>query len=368
MVNLLEPGTSNADLTAPRPALVAYMADLMGKAAVGSAASIAELAFNELQRKLRQEAKMDAAVSLADLPATHRACVYKLATGTANRSTLKAMIDDDQSDFMDLLDTVCQPPSSSSEGRLQLLPPYPALFTSMLDKNGKLLVKWEGGSWHLHESLFNRLKFFGEHSEVVTKRRGPAISAAVLESLAANGIGVPTAKGAEQPCRAPSTFSELRQVPAVQAIFDILNTQEATKQQRDKALSKSVERFQSLESRQTSPEAAAFLANAGVHFLLWLRHVEAHAYISKNSLVDSGLRASIVDSAVDSAVRSWRDAGNRVTRDGLPFLPIRGPLGPVLNHNHQPGPATPPLPPPGQKVGKGGKRPSPRGGGVRMSP
>ena len=110
------------------------------------------------------------------------------------------------------------------------------------------------------------------------------------------------------------------------AIFNILNTQEATKKQRDEALSMSVRKFQDLAGRQAGDaDAAEFLATAGVHVLLWLRHIEAHAYIPKTALVDSDLRVGLVDRVVDVAVRTWEASGNPVEK-GLPLVPIRGPL------------------------------------------
>jgi hypothetical protein len=331
VLQLLGTGADASRITAPRPALVAYMADLMGKADVGAAPVVAETAFKELQDKLSEEAKVDAAVALADLTERQRAQIYFLATGGMQRSKLAAALDlAQESKFMDLLNTVCQPSSGSGDDSLQLLPPYPALFSAILDPGGKLLVEWLGKQWRLHELLSNRLKFFGEHSEEIMKRCGPAVSAAVLDTLAANGIGVPVPSGSEPSFRAPATFDELEQLPAVTAIFNILNTQEATKKQRDEALSKSVRKFQDLAGRQAGDaDAAEFLANAGVHILLWLRHIEAHAYIPKTTLVDSGLRVGLVDRVVDVAVRTWEASGNAV-KHGLPLLPIRGPLAAAL--------------------------------------
>jgi len=307
------------------------MADLMGKADVGAAPVVAQTAFKELQDKLIEEAKVDVAVALADLNGLQRARMYCLATGDMQRSKLAAALNlAQESKFMDLLNTVCQPSSGSGDDSLQLLPPYPALFSAILDPSGKLLVELLGRHWRLHELLSNRLKFFGEHSEEIMKRCGPAISAAVLDTLAANGIGVPLPSGSEPSFRAPTTFNELKQVPSVAAIFDILNTQEATTKQRDEALSKSVHKFQDLAGRQArDADAAKFLANAGVHILLWLRHIEAHAYIPKTALVDSGLRVGLVDRVVEVAVRTWEASGNAV-KDGLPLLPVRGPLAAAL--------------------------------------
>jgi hypothetical protein len=330
-LGLLTAGARASHLTAPRPALVAYMGDLMGKADVGTARTVAATAFKELQDTLSEEAKVDAAMALADLTERQRAQMYFLATGGMQRSKLAAALDlAQESKFMDLLNTVCQPSSGSGDDSLQLLPPYPALFSAILDPGGKLLVEWIGKQWRLHELLSNRLKFFCEHSEEIMKRCGPAVSAAVLDTLAANGIGVPLPSGSEPSFRAPATFDELKQVPSVAAIFDILNTQEATTKQCDKALSKSARELQDLAGRQAGDaDAAEFLANAGVHFLLWLGHIEAHAYIPKTTLVYSGLRVGLVDRVVDVAVRTWEASGNTV-KDGLPLLPIRGPLAATM--------------------------------------
>lgn len=316
------------------------MADLMGSADVGSAQVVAETAFRVLHRKLIEEAKVDAAVALVQLTQRQREQMYFLATGNMKRADLEAALEA-QHDFMDLLNTVCQPASTTtttSDERLLLFAPYSALFTAILDPTGVLLVDWVYGEWRLHNDLFLRLKFFAEHSRDVTKRCGPAISTAVLNFLARNGIGVPSKPGPAKSFRAPATFHELEELPAVEAIFDILNMQEATKQHD--ALSRSLRDFRKLaappRNREDELKAAEFLANAGLHLLLWLRHVDVHAYIPKNAFVDAGMRISIVDRAVDVAVRTWRNAGNDVTSDGRPYLPVKGTLTPVL---HQPAPA-----------------------------
>lgn len=339
VLQLLESGAEASRITAPRPALVAYMADLMGAADVGSAPTVASAAFKELQDKLAEEAKVDAAVALGHLTVQRRAQIYVLASGDMQRSALQAHLDlAKESKFMELLGTVCEPPSDANDDRLQLLAPYPALFKAMLEPSGNLLVKWAGNQWRLDERLSNRLKFFGEHWEEVIRRCGAAVSSVVLNTLAADGIGVLTV-GAEPRVRAPATILELQQVPAVKAIFDILNTQEATKWQRDEALSKSVKTFNRLVAAQAAasptehPDVADFMANAGIHILLWLRHVEAHAYVPKTVLVDAGLQANVVGRIVDAAVRSWEAAGNEVMSEGLPFLPIRGPLAAGLNRD-----------------------------------
>lgn len=128
-------------ITAPRPALVAYMGDLMGAADVGSPDAIAAVAFKALLRTLREEGQADASVALGGLMPSQRAIVHKVATGTVVRGRLqKALGDAWQDKFMDLLDSFCQP--GAADSKLKLLPPYryTAVFGSIRDADGKLLA------------------------------------------------------------------------------------------------------------------------------------------------------------------------------------------------------------------------------------
>lgn len=64
-------------LTAPRPALVAYLADLMRSADVGTAEAIVDAAMKELLDKIREEVLTDAVKALATLTVEQRKLVYK---------------------------------------------------------------------------------------------------------------------------------------------------------------------------------------------------------------------------------------------------------------------------------------------------
>jgi hypothetical protein len=322
VIQLLTPAAGAARLTSPRPALVAYMADAMGTADVGSAETVAAAAFRELQRKLTEETREDSAVALKELTLQQRIMIYSLATGGRTRSSLLGLMGEEDS-FMELLDSVCQPPSPNGNGSVHLLAPYPALLGAILDSNGTLLVEWTGKEWRVHELLGNRLKFFGEHATEVMKLAGKPISAAVMERLAANGVGTPWDGGAE-PFRPPATFAELQLVPAVKAIFSVLNAQEVLKNGCESPSFSAFNRAATAAARSPSSAAAFDLWHAGVHILRWLRHIEAHVYISKIALVDSGLSISLVERVCADAVRAWETAGNSVTA-GIPV--VRPPLG-----------------------------------------
>lgn len=331
LVHKLTPTSSAPAFTAPRPALVAYLADLMGEADVGDVDGVVQSAFSELADKMRQEAQVDSAVALAQL--TQRQCtqIFFLASGSMRRADLEAATElAKERNFMGLVDTLCQP---NTDGELRLLPPYGALFGAILDADGNMLVGWSGKEWVLHTQLRERLQFFWEHADEVQQRAGAAISSAVLEELAGNGIGVP-AEGAAHLFRAPASLDELERLPAVKAIFDTLDTQEATAKQKDDAKSKSVKNFNRFKDDLSkgsargviSSRARTFRDCLGFQVLLWLRHIDAHAYIPKTALVDAGVTAALVDAVVRAAVRVWSDMGQPMTADGVLMLPLHGPL------------------------------------------
>lgn len=111
----------------------------------------------------------------------------------------------------------------------------------------------------------------------------------------------------------------------MKAIFDALNAQEILKKGRNDALSQSFTAFTAHAATEAAgsptPAAARYLSHAGVHVLLWLRHVEAHVYLPKTDLVDAGLPVSLVDLIVADAVSAWKSCGYTVTAAGLPELP-----------------------------------------------
>jgi hypothetical protein len=277
--------------TAPRPALIAYMADLMGDASIGTNAEISELAKNELLRKMNVDAVLDYAAAMAMLRPLEREQMYLLATAKVKRSAIEAWSGLGKYDtYRQLLDTFCEPVTKDDDV-VRLLFPYGALFASILSPLGTLLIDWKGGIWSLDDTLRERLRFFGEHKKEIIRLAGPAISSAVLESLARNGVGI-TCNNAMQ--RPPVTLNELWEVPALRAILELLRKQqEATNPDKT---SQSFERFEKLRNAETlgqlQNEVAKYTQNMGVCVLIWLRHVEAHVLMSKEPLMNANLSVS----------------------------------------------------------------------------
>eukprot|EP00386_Alphamonas_edax_P007962 GDKI01026271.1.p1 GENE.GDKI01026271.1~~GDKI01026271.1.p1 ORF type:complete len:330 (-),score=64.17 GDKI01026271.1:110-1099(-) len=307
-------------LTAPLPALVAYFADLMGTAKVGAPQRIAADALVALRSKLDDESRVDTAVLLVALTLEERQQLHLLACGGMKRSVLQTTSAFfNKHGFLQLIDTVCQPNIEGDGDVLQLLPPYGALLRAMLNSGGKILIEFADKHWKIHDLLARRLKRFGELGPQIMSRAGACISTAILKRLADNGIGIRLGSDPKPTFRPPATLDELKSMPSVIAIFKVLNTQEAAKQQSPVAQSQSVRTFASLFADSTGQKAKNFMTHAGVHILVWLRHIEAHTFIPQTALAEAGLWVDIVDDAAEAAVDAWKSAGWPV-KDGLPDL------------------------------------------------
>jgi energy-coupling factor transporter ATP-binding protein EcfA2 len=154
-------------LTAARPALVASLVELVtlvGRVDVGKDAdAIAALAFRELHRKLKERTTLDAAVALASLDESQRRTIYYLAAGQLDFQALVGRLGDGPPQRLtELLLTLCEPCSESPDADVTLLPPYGALFKTILDAEGNLLAEYKGlGRWELNkEKLRDPFEFF----------------------------------------------------------------------------------------------------------------------------------------------------------------------------------------------------------------
>lgn len=137
----LTPAAGELLLTAPRPALVAHLADLMGKADVGSPAEVAALAISALKLTLMEVAKCDVEAVLKRLGRMLRQQLLRMASGTITRADFRTWAKVvDMPDFEQLLATVCDL-DGAVDSRLQLLAPYPAIFATVIAADGTLLVK-----------------------------------------------------------------------------------------------------------------------------------------------------------------------------------------------------------------------------------
>lgn len=325
--------SSPQSFTSARPALVAYFADMMGGAAVGTADENVLRVQSSLVNKLFMEAAVDVAFALAQLPHYLRLQLTRLAHGSLSDVAFieccpPGMVG---GTFRELTLLLCESPMTGSP--LNLLPPYGALLAALMSDDGSLLVRWTG-QWELDARLHDRLKFFAEHRKLLTSQFDLArrISDSVLRSFAFNGIGVRTTAGGSRP---PATLAELDSTPAFAAILYFLSSQEAVSKQSTTALSPAHVRFMSLleaersaiilgasDEEKSKSAAGRYLATVGLEVLVWLRIVEAHAYLPKTPLMHAGLSAAIVDQAVAAAVGELTAIGMpfKLNADGVPSL------------------------------------------------
>jgi energy-coupling factor transporter ATP-binding protein EcfA2 len=319
-----------------RPALVAFLAELVGLASAGvgvrkNADAVADAALGELRCKLEEEVSGDAAVALASLDESQRRTIYYIAAGRLSRQGLVRRLGKGPPHrFTELLLTLCEP-SNDPDAALALLPPYSALFATILDAEGTLLVEWTGGRWKVNQELQDRLNFFGEYSDYIIKQRRSAaenVSAAVLQAMADDGFGIATGDPAS-PFRPVASLAEMETLPVFQAIRSVLNLQEGLKlRSGGTKLSPSMETFGNHMAAAADPmsdankrEAASDYASViGLHVLVWLRRVEAHAYISKGALIDARLTVGVLQHWAHSAIKALKEEGFMLDAQGVPIL------------------------------------------------
>jgi hypothetical protein len=77
--------------------------------------------------------------------------------------------------------------------------------------------------------------------------------------------------------------------------------------------------------------AANYSSIMGLHLLVWFRHIDAHAYISKDVLSDAGVKSGVLGHWMREALRTWRELGFRVNDKGIPIFPLtsESPTSPV---------------------------------------
>ena len=329
IVQQLTPQGAAPGVTSARQALVAFLVHLMGDAAVGLPDSVLQLAYKALVLKVQDESEADTAVALAHLDKKVREVLYRLAGGTLTDADLERELSWEKN-FPSMLHTLCEPlpasppplpaspPPLPASPPLHLLPPYGALFLSILAPNGRMLIERSGSAWELTGTLRNAFKLLNEHSAEIRSDEllATQVSDAVMQSLAANGIGVDAGTGSTPAFRTPKSLAEAAIMPVTVEILRLLNNQQYAV---DKNLSKSMKAFQKHLANPGSEEATNYFRQIGLHISLWLRHVEAHVYLPKSPLVEVGLRVAVVDAAVQAGVAVLVAAG-KVLIDALGAL------------------------------------------------
>ena len=312
-----------------RPALVAYLADQMRGAMGDDAEELLRGAQDLVLDKVLDEASVDAAVALGQLSRPMLAHIARLVRGELTLEMLVAGGGRPMGlrTFREMLLVLCEPQTAMP---LKLLPPYGRLFSALLSSDGTLLVCWRGGEWELNEQLRNRLKFFAEYSGALLHRQAymvRRISAAVLSSFAANGIGFKLKSGGH---RAPVTLAELAAEPAFEAVRFLLASQGVASNQSSDKLWK-LNLFNDLLAAERdglrSAEIEEYCATAGFHVLHWWCMLAAHDYLPMIPLVDAGLTVGIIDEASTAAVKVWIGGNISVAADGAPIMPIKLPRG-----------------------------------------
>ena len=216
--------------TSARPALVAFLANLLCAVEWNGAQSAFSVAQVKLIDKLHAEAAVDAAVALGQLSLSMRQYTACLVRGQLTGSMLAEQFRPGVylRSFSELVLLLCEPQSAG--GPLQLLPPYGALFNALLSADSEQLVSWRGSAWALDELVRDRLNFFFEHGAELRANHTSMvkkISEAVLLSFASDGIGL-LKSGIYRP---PESMDELERVPAFAAILSLLSRQEAISKQ-----------------------------------------------------------------------------------------------------------------------------------------
>lgn len=173
-----------------------------------------------------------------------------------------------------------------------LQPPYSALLSSWISEHGGLAVSIEADVIDLSVAVRRQLAFMWEQ-QTSAKDLISEVSAAVLESLALNGVGV---MGLDGTVRPPTSSAECYGVPALAGLVELAR---AGKEEGQPA---KLIAYDLSKALKMSLSAAEFKAKLGWEILLAIRHVEAHAWTEVPQLTRNGLTAAVVDAAVSSAV------------------------------------------------------------------
>ena len=303
---------AHGQYTSPRPALVAYLASLMGDARAGSSPEVLlAAAVRTLLFKLRNESVRDTAVALERMTVQQRKALRALAV----LELLPDARDEATADFVALLCEASSPP--------QLLPPYGALVRSWVAVDGSLAIRSDGS--RLAEPVALNLAAFHTFQEIFPVATRVAASRAALSMLARNGVGVPLS-GHAQRVREPRTLEELSLIPAVKAILRVLDLEA-----KARSLSESPSSAQLSKALRAASDSIArkkLTDTAGFAILLWIRHVEAHKFFVADELPRAGLSSAVVKEVVQAAleviVRDCSSLG--FSLDGMGVLTKRSPM------------------------------------------
>jgi hypothetical protein len=299
---------AHGERTSPRPALVAYLAGLvgggLGDARGGEPEFVLKRAVRHVLLKLDDESLRDTVAGLLQLQPSLRMWLRALAVqGPATpllRQQLEGSYNFKGEAHLEFAALLCE---ASVPARL--LPPYGALLRRLVTRDGDVAAVFSDDRIVLPESVQDSLKCLADFDGSppsspfhITPATCAAISADVLDSLASNGVGVVEGGLA---ARAPRSVAEIRKVAAVAQVLAALDALHAA------AAKPCVPRASDalVKAERASPEEqAAFVARIGLQFLIWLRHFEGHTRLDADVASRSGLTEAIIAEAVRAAAEA----------------------------------------------------------------
>jgi len=278
--------------------------------------------------KLRHESDADFHKAALQLDPLARKALFALAAGDS--APLREVLEHSSgATVMRFLRQLCEPepaaaaataPDGSTQpAALQLLPPYGAFSRLCLDAEGKMVEHWNAKQHELGSVVRRQLQFFadtyaqdaellnsGQQRVLGRDQLLQPISTAVLESLAANGVGLGKPLQAKA---AVSCAANVDKVPALkQLLHDCANSKPL--QEHDSELKRNDRRYDRV---------------VGFHVLRWLRNVDSHGSCLSSAarLQAMGLRVPVIRDAVGAAVAVLQTAGHAriaLSADLVPFL------------------------------------------------
>lgn len=288
----------------PRPALIAYVAGLVGDARSGSAEEVVVTAVRQAAEKVVMESSLDVTRLLLTTHDYERTVLRRIADGELHLPAQPAGTLCDQLEplfsslnLARLVASLCE-----SEWPLRLVPPYGTLLRSWIESDGRLAFKADGYRLELLPSIHSNLVFINDLLGHIPRLAAEKASDAVLEVLVQHGLGIRDAAGGM--LRAPRTASELRSIPAIAAVMYALDEADQD------------------ESQMSSPHVQHLSSQRllGLWCLRGLRHVPEHAYFCSPHILRNGITAATVTAAVRAAaaaIVSKSDGVIHETQDGV---------------------------------------------------
>lgn len=321
-----------------RPALMAYVLDLVGDAHKGTGEQVFAAALNAAAIKLVQESSADTARLLHRMDAADRVVLRKLADGTlCSNAEPHGTVEDE---------LVKRFPSEANVGKLaaalceadwppRLSAPCGKFVRSMVEAEGGLIsCSYEGDRLVLLPAAHANLTFIADRELEIPDAAKDAAARAALQVLVNHGLGV---VGKNRSLQVPRTLAGLLSIPPIVAVADALEAagrlqaadrqrkqermaaeqqhkqqhQDAAQQRKQKDAAQQRKQQDAAQQQQKprpfkSPHVGKLVSLTASESLGWwlltaLRHLDAHVYFRVPHVLRNGLTASVVTAVVRAA-------------------------------------------------------------------